>query len=272
MSLATRVPAVRRWTESVLGSYYIKAERQGLHSITLPAWYRWLRAYYFAAIKTRLTNVEFQKKYWEIGSLGDYQRFLATESDRRTQAFLELVLQQLKAAQAAKQAPVRMLEVGCGDGMTMRFVSDRLDVSQVTAIVGIDISHSGIVFARHHAGGRARLVQASIGAIPFSRRFDVACWRGVLLYLDPAAVRGAMREVAMLCDRLVIAEPAVVGRDTIALECLTTSINREDLDQTTWVHPYPKLVTELGGRVVRSEIVDGNCLLVIEWPHQEGTV
>jgi hypothetical protein len=46
---------------------------------------------------------------------------------------------------------------------------------------------------------------------------------------------------------------------------LDTSLKREVIDQTSWIHPYPRLAVAAGGTVVAEEYVAGNYLMVVEF-------
>ena len=255
----------RAMTEKLLQSYYPQAQAHGIGSIAVPIWYQWLRAYYFAALRERLTNEEFQRKYWEIGSLTDYRRYVVDDaSDQRVQKFVDLIV--LHATRLARSTRrLRVVEIGCGTGLPLQLVRDACGGVDRLSLYGFDISMNGLLLARRSLGRNASLVQASVASLPFSCRFDLAFCRGVLMFVDEATVRAAFRELARACSVLVLAEPSNVRGEIVESDELVTSIRRDGLDQTSWIHPYRRLAVESGASVISQELLAGNVLLVLEW-------
>jgi hypothetical protein len=266
--LIARGRRTRGLVESVLANYYERAYRDGLVGLPIPLWYRWIRAYYFAALKKRLDPERFQHKYWEMGSLTDYQRYLTVDAnDQRTRAFLDTVLQQIRIA-ARSRATV--LEIGCGDGLSLREVDSMRNAASQLLTFGVDISLPGLRFARTVIGPSARLIQADACRLPLTGPFTLGCGRGVLMFMDPQAVRRAAAEIVRVCERFVLAEPATVSGRPVDVTALSGSIERFDLDQTTWVHPYHALFTSQGARVVEWNMVLGNCIIVVDCCRKQG--
>jgi len=255
----------RAVVESVLRSYYPRARKSGLERLVVPSWYRWLRAYYFAALRTRLPNAEFQRRYWEIGSLTDYQRYISTDAgDVRVVRFLEEIVDCARAlASQIPDRPVRVLEIGCGDGLSLKALDAAL--GSRLKLWGLDISMQGLLLARQTVA-EAELIQGSVTRLPFSGRFDLVVSRGVLMFLGADEIQEAFRELRRLGGRLVLTEPANRDGKPVAVETLQHSLKREVLDQTSWIHPYALLAHEQGGVVTRQEHVSGNCLLTVQWP------
>ena len=123
----------------------------------------------------------------------------------------------------------------------------------------------GLLLARDLVD-RARFVQGSVTALPFRDRFDLGFCRGVLLFLEPQDIAAAFAELGRSCRTFVLTEPA---RDRsgqqVDVATLEASIEREDIDQTNWIHPYPRLAVAAGGTIVAEEYVSGNYLMVVEW-------
>jgi SAM-dependent methyltransferase len=258
-------PASRAATEAVLRRTYARAREGGLTSFPVPLWYRWLRTYYFAALRGRLANSEFQRKYWEVGSLVEYRKYLNEADDERIRGFLEIVVARAREEQLLSSKPVRILEVGCGDGLPLKVLSGAFDGVASLALFGIDTSMQGLRIARD-ATDCASLIQASVTDLPFRRRFHLCFCRGVLMFIEPSEVKRAFIEMARVCRTLVLTEPALLhSGDRVDLRHLEQSIQREDIDQTNWVHPYRRLASESGGVIVAEEYLSGNCVMTIRW-------
>lgn len=83
----------------------------------------------------------------------------------------------------------RILDCGCGTGTNLRMLEPYGEV------FGFDLTWRGLQFA--HDGGRRRLAQASIGAIPFrTGSFDLVTSFDVFQCLPEAVEREAAREMA----------------------------------------------------------------------------
>jgi SAM-dependent methyltransferase len=260
-------PAGRGVVEAALRSYYPLARSRGLANLAIPLWYRWLRTYYFATLRKRMSNTDFQRKYWELGSLTDYRRYVVAEADdRRIVRFLdEIAARARSAATRAHGRRVQVLEIGCGDGLPLRALRDALDGTVPMSLFGVDISMHGLLLGRD-AVAQAHLIQASVTQLPFSGRFDLGFGRGVLMFLDGKEVAEAFSELARSCRTFVLTEPATVrGGEPVDIGRLTISLERADIDQTSWIHPYPRFVEFAGGTVVAEEYVSGNYLMVAEW-------
>jgi SAM-dependent methyltransferase len=255
----------RATAEKLLRSYYPLAQTHGVGSITVPLWYQWLRAYYFSALRQRLSNQDFQRKYWEFGSLTDYRRYAVDEAtDQRVRIFIEqIVVHARRLSQSTER--VRIVEIGCGTGLPLQLLRDALGNTSRLSLYGFDISMNGLLLARRSLGPGVSLVQASVTSLPFSRPFHLAFCRGVLMFLDHASVRSAFRELAQSCAVLVLAEPSNVRGETVDSDQLEASIRRDGLDQTSWIHPYRQLALASGARIVSKELVQGNLVLVLEW-------
>jgi len=262
-------PAARAGTEAILRRTYARAREGGLTNFSVPLWYRWLRTYYFAALRGQLSNAEFQRKYWEMGSLVEYRKYLNQADDERIRRFLDIVVARAREAQLLAREPVRILEVGCGDGLPLRVLSDAFDGLASPLLFGIDISMQGLQLARD-AAERAHVIQASVTDLPFRQLFHLCFCRGVLMFVDPSEVKQAFAELARLCRTFVLAEPACLhSGDLVDLEELVQSIQREDIDQTNWVHPYRRLASESGGVVVAEEYLSGNYVMTVRWDRVE---
>jgi SAM-dependent methyltransferase len=75
-------------------------------------------------------------------------------------------------ALAAVPVPLRVLDVGCGDGALVRELSERLP--NVLELIGLDPDEAALGQAREFADGRAAFVRASAERLPFpDRRFDL---------------------------------------------------------------------------------------------------
>jgi len=256
----------RHVIDGILRVYYRRARHRGLTNIVVPLWYRWLRTYYFATLRTRLPPAAFQRKYWELGSLTDYRRYEVDQAeDVRILRFLEeLVTRARGFGPIADGRPLKILEVGCGGGRPLRVLRTALDGHVPVALFGVDISMHGLLLARD-AVGCVEVVQGSVTQLPFRRRFDLAFCRGVLLFLDGTDVARAFSELARACQLFVLTEPANVRGEPVDTGRLDASLRREDFDQTSWIHPYARLAAASGGTVLAEEYISGNYLMVVEW-------
>lgn len=90
-----------------------------------------------------------------------------------------------------------LLDVGCGKGALAAYVRQHWGVKTT----GVDRSRYATRMARRAAGGRLT-VCADCARLPFGEaRFDLVYSNGVLQYLEAAAARGALGEIARLTRR-----------------------------------------------------------------------
>src|SRR5262249_16830645 len=154
--------------------------------------------------------------------------------------------------------------IGCGDGLVLRALQDSLRPSTPIQLYGLDISMQGLLLARDVVPP-SRLVQGSVSRMPFAGRFDLALCRGVIMFLGEQEIASAFRELAEHCNMLVMTEPSVRNGQQIEAGQLRSSVKREVVDQTSWIHPYPRLAATSGGTVEREEYVTGNYLMTVRW-------
>lgn len=99
----------------------------------------------------------------------------------------------------------RVLEIGCGRGVAIELLCERLDGGHV---VGIDRSPAAITAAEarnreHVAAGRVRLLRAALAEVDFDERFDRVFAVNVnVFWLGPAKELAAVRRVLAPGGRL----------------------------------------------------------------------
>jgi ubiquinone/menaquinone biosynthesis C-methylase UbiE len=127
---------------------------------------------------------------------GDYERFPNMESRNGLQATIEvpLLVRLLRLPTGG-----RLLEVGCGRGIALPVLAERLAPSSVT---GIDVDVEALDEAAHRAsaaGLRATLQEADVRALPFDdAAFDLVIDFGTCYHVSGGAEgrRAALAEIA----------------------------------------------------------------------------
>jgi SAM-dependent methyltransferase len=129
-------------------------------------------------------------------SRNDYERFPNMESRNGLQAAIEvpLLVRLLRLPTGG-----RLLEVGCGRGIALPVLAERLAPTSVT---GIDIDEAALEEAAHRAaaaGLHASLHAADVRALPFDdESFDLAIDFGTCYHVSDGAEgrRAALAEIA----------------------------------------------------------------------------
>lgn len=103
-----------------------------------------------------------------------------------------------------ERKPTSVLEVGCGDGVTLGYVQDVLAMP----VTGIDISRVRLQFAAAHIGPGARLRCGDMFALPFrDSQFDVV-YTSHAMEPNGGREKDALRELWRVTRRvLVLFEP-----------------------------------------------------------------
>jgi SAM-dependent methyltransferase len=123
----------------------------------------------------------------------EMDRLLAATRDAETRhfwfrGFARFVTPFLREA-AAGRTGLHLLDAGCGTGHNLRLLSP------YGTVTGIDLTRSGLRAARD--GDHVRVVQASVGALPFpASAFDIVTSFDVLYMLPDAIEQAAVAEMA----------------------------------------------------------------------------
>jgi len=112
-----------------------------------------------------------------------------------------LVFDQLAQAYSGR-TDLRILDVGCGTGLNMKYLA------QYGAVTGVDLSSTALQFSRQR--GEKRLIKAPIEHLPFAdNTFDLVTAMDIIEHLDDDWA--ALREIARVLEpggRVVILVPA----------------------------------------------------------------
>jgi SAM-dependent methyltransferase len=149
----------------------------------------------------------------------------------------------------------RLLEIGCGTGVTMQYLSG---LGQVT---GLDFSGRALSLADVQP-----LIQGDALSLPFADgSFDAAYTRGLFMYLDGGQIAGAFREAKRVAGTLILGEPVKRDGEIIDVAELESTVERVKPGYRIYVHPYVKLIRELSGEVQRVEYHGSSVFMVVEW-------
>ena len=149
---------------------------------------------------------------------------------------------------------VRVLDVGCGTGLTVARLARRDEVSEV---VGLDLSLDALLHARQH---HDRLLRGSVLHLPFARgRFELVTCFDVFQHVPPGADRRAVRELARVLAPGGIALVRANGRGwsregtAYRLSELTGLLSSAGLvvRRATYANCLPSLAQEVRGRLGR---------------------
>lgn len=135
-----------------------------------------------------------------MGALTDFAAVGASYAahSRTARGRLRHDLVELRLRAELRSGPVRVLDVGCGDGeMTIRLAAAGHHVTAADPSAEMLAVAARRLAARPELAERARLLEAGIDDLPFDREaFDAVCCHGVLMYLDESS--GAVARLAGL--------------------------------------------------------------------------
>jgi ubiquinone/menaquinone biosynthesis C-methylase UbiE len=121
-----------------------------------------------------------------------YDRLFTVVMGNANEVFRERVLDR-----TAPRNGERLLDAGCGTGMTVLRIAERFPEC---AVHGVDISPNMIAVARRHAAQKGLMAEFRVGsitALPYpDAAFDVVITNIMFHHLDLAEKRRAVREVA----------------------------------------------------------------------------
>lgn len=142
--------------------------------------------------------------------------------------------------------PAGVLEVGCGKGQNLIILAEVLPGS---TLQGIDISRAVVDLARKELKARS-ISTVTIGeggtdslASVADETFDVVLCDAVLMYLPPAKIFEALRQMLRVARRGVI-----VG--TWHEDIPTSETIPSHYDEGAWIHDYRRVLKDLGGITV----------------------
>ncbi|MDV5143433.1 methyltransferase domain-containing protein [Streptomyces sp. SBC-4] len=126
-----------------------------------------------------------------MGALTDFAAVGASYAahSRTARGRLRHDLVDLRLRAELPAGPVRVLDVGCGDGeMTIRLAAAGHHVTAADPSAEMLAVAARRLAARPELAERVRLLEARIDDLPFGREeFDAVCCHGVLMYLDESS-------------------------------------------------------------------------------------
>jgi len=161
----------------------------------------------------------------------------------RHSAILEPLQQALQAQPGRYDT---LCEIGCGSGLVLQDLADRLP--QLRQLIGLDLNATQIARNRVHYAGEPRLRFDSGDAAAWLRRHAEPGWilfsnAGVLEYFAPDKLAALLAELAATRRPLAIASVEPLA-DDYDLQHETAS--RIYGPERSWSHPYPRLYREAG--------------------------
>jgi SAM-dependent methyltransferase len=189
------------------------------------------------------------KRFWD-GWSDNYSRQKPQQKIDKAHYWLLKKLEEIK--------PKTVLEIGCGFGRNLRFLSDHL--SYPARFVGFDISESMVRKARTRLDDKVLLGCGDINFLPFrDKSYDLVFTHATLMHVPEQSIRKAISELRRVTkDHLVIVEETYwsIGR----IWGLTFKPN-----EYTFIYDYGNLLSDggLGIEERREERGDLNliCLL-----------
>lgn len=175
---------------------------------------------------------------------------LAPDYDRRWSAYLQASLSMTLDAVADLPAQ-RILDVGCGTGLLLDMLAQRMDGPE---LVGIDPVTAMLAVARQRLGRRAALLKGRAEELPFADgAFQlVTCSNALHYFPDAAAALGEMRRVLAPPGNLVITD---WSRDYIWMRLLNRVL---PWTRHAHVHTFCLAELELALTEAGFEVVAGN--------------
>lgn len=178
----------------------------------------------------------------------DITAFHAHVEDRFTRWFLPHQSRVIDAlvADLAHQPQGRfttLCEIGCGSGVVLDHLRERLAASGITEVIGLDLSPAQIAANTRRFPGCRFVAGDATTWIPQNQRsgWIIFCCGGVLEYFPRVVLEALIASTATKPVRWVVVEPLApaheVGQDKTSLVFSAES---------TWSHPYPHLFRQAG--------------------------
>ena len=143
----------------------------------------------------RVAGNQDQIEYWN-GPAGEKWALHQEEMDRNMAAPLTGLLKL-----ASPEAGERVLDVGCGAGVSSRAAAALVGLKG--RVVGVDVSRPLLERARAHGGG-VTYVEADAADYPFPSEFDLVLSRfGVMFFAEPVPAFANLRQALVKRGRLV---------------------------------------------------------------------
>ena len=141
--------------------------------------------------------------------------------------------------------PGKILEVGCGFGRNLKFISRNAGVP--VRLFGVDLSESFLKKALHYIDAKANLVCADITQLPVAdNSFDFVFTYGTLMHVSHENISRAVSELKR-----------VMSGDLIIIEEVVTGVPRKrkmKLNDYTFVHDYKEIFLSLGFEIMEIKL------------------
>lgn len=186
------------------------------------------------------------KKFWN-GWSDNYARQKAQQRIDKSQYWLLKKVEELR--------PQTLLEIGCGFGKNLKFLSKNL--SYQPKLVGFDISESMIRKAKNCLNDRALLGCADVTSLPFFDKFyEMVFTHATLMHVPEQNIRMAVQELRRVAKKyLIIAEETYWSVGNIRGNTLKPN-------EYTFIYDYTKLLSDCGLTIEEVEEEEGDWNLI----------
>ncbi|MCG2692428.1 class I SAM-dependent methyltransferase [Microgenomates group bacterium] len=162
----------------------------------------------------------FPHVYWQLKA----GSFLKDSWQKRLFPQHQWLLQTIQTLQ-----PHSILEVGCGFGRNLKFLTDNGIIAN--RLTGVDIS--SVLLAQARLSKSVRLIRANVLSLPFSSHsFDLVFTHGLLMHLNPRQLPRALTELTRVSKKHLILIEEIRSRP-------------RQLNYFTWAHDYEKMIANL---------------------------
>lgn len=188
----------------------------------------------------------YPKKFWNGWS--DYYSSQKTQQKiDKSQYWLLKKIEELK--------PKNVLEIGCGFGRNLKFLSDHLPSSVV--MTGFDISESMVRKAKGNLKNRAFLGCADINALPLCKgSYELVFTHAVLMHVPEENIENAIREIRRVAkNHLIIIEETYWSVGNLQGTILKPN-------EYTFIYDYPQLLSKFGLKIIEMKEEKGEINLI----------
>ncbi len=186
------------------------------------------------------------KKFWDGWS--DYYSSQKTQQKiDKGQYWLLKKVEELK--------PKNILEIGCGFGRNLRFLSEYL--SYPAAMVGFDISESMIRKAKQNLNKQVLLGCADVNALPFRENsYDLVFTHATLMHVPEKNIRRAVKELQRVTKQCVI----IIEETYWSLRNIRSTTFKPN--EYTFFYDYAQLLSECRLKIIEMKEEKGEWNLI----------